>query len=83
MISGVEAGGLKDALTKLDESVHIHIAMKEAFLRLYGFTSDEEGIRHPILNEQNVGFVEAKFMLVACSAFVNYLIQQANTAKLI
>lgn len=42
---------------------------------LYGYISDANGIRHA----GNIGgpsstFEEAKFMLVSCSAFVNYLI---------
>ncbi len=41
-------------------------------LKLYGYSSDEDGIRHAILEEKEIGFDEAKFMLVACSGFVNY-----------
>lgn len=49
--------------------------MKSAFEKLYGYTSDANGIRHA----GNIGgnsstFEEAKFMLVSCSAFINYLI---------
>lgn len=43
----------------------------------------EDGIRHAILEEPNVGFHEAKFMLVACSAFVNFLISKAEAASLL
>ena len=53
----------------------IHVGLKAAFNMLYGYTSDANGIRHA----GNIGgpsstFEEAKFMLVSCSAFVNYLI---------
>ena len=35
------------AIKKLkDSGVHIHSAMEKAFLALYGYTSDENGIRH-------------------------------------
>ena len=53
------------------------------FVQLYGYTSDEDGIRHAILNDDAVvGLDEAKFFLVACSAFVNFLIAKAESAEL-
>ena len=64
-------------LKKLEENgVRIHTALREAFSKLYGFTSDEEGIRHGSMDFSNVPAEDAKFMLVACSAFVNYLIEK-------
>jgi hypothetical protein len=48
--------------------------LKRGFDSLYGYTSSADGIRHAFSDEKiNVGFDEAKFMFVACSAFVNYL----------
>lgn len=58
-----------------DNSVNIHPALEVAFSSLYGYTSDASGIRHAKFLEQGEAtFEEAKFMLVACSAFVNYII---------
>lgn len=74
-ITGKEAS-LGRLLKKLeDNGVVIHAGLKAAFNMLYGYTSDANGIRHA----GNIGgpsstFEEAKFMLVSCSAFVNYLI---------
>lgn len=74
-ITGKEAT-LGRMLKKLEENgVVIHSGLKAAFNSLYGYTSDANGIRHA----GNIGgpastFEEAKFMLVSCSAFVNYLI---------
>ena len=82
-ITGAEGGGLDKALTKLEAKVKFHGAFKSGLLSLYGYTSDENGIRHAILEEPNVGFDEAKFMLVTCSALVNFLISKANTYGLI
>ncbi|MGD6935187.1 MAG: AbiJ-NTD4 domain-containing protein [Candidatus Bathyarchaeia archaeon] len=60
--------------------VNIHPALKRAFINLYNYTSDADGIRHAIKEVKiNSDFDEAKFMLVACSAFVNYLV--SKTAK--
>jgi hypothetical protein len=53
----------------------LHGALKTAFSALYGYTSDSGGIRH-FLNRDDVvpDFDSAKFMLVVCSAFINYLL---------
>ena len=74
---------LGEALKKLEEhGVKIHEAMKKSFSSLYGYTSDEGGIRHcEGMFESNVTFEEAKFMLVSCSAFVNYLISEYGKIK--
>lgn len=82
-ITGQTGGGLERALTKLDESIHFHGAFKAGLLSLYGYTSDESGIRHAILNEPQVGFDEAKFMLVVCSALVNFIVMKAAKAGII
>ena len=71
---GEEKGTLGKLLEQLDQKKSIHPALKGAFDRLYGYTSDESGIRHALIEEgREVTFQEAKFMLVACSAFVNYI----------
>ena len=66
---------LGDALKKLESNgVVIHPALKGAFSKLYGYTSDASGIRHAgELGGADSTFEEAKFMLVSCCAFVNYL----------
>ena len=57
-----------------DKGIVIHSAMKSAFEKLYGYTSDASGIRHAgDIGGKSSTFEEAKFMLVSCCAFVNYL----------
>jgi len=68
------------ALKKIEDKVEIHAALKESFKKLYGYTSDEQGIRHSLLDESDLDFEDAKFMLVACSAFINYLISKSSKA---
>jgi len=80
-LSGNVAQGLSGAFDAL--SIDIHGALKAGFIKLYGYTSDEDGIRHAILEQPNIGFAEAKYMIVSCSAFVNYLIAKAQESKLI
>lgn len=68
---------LGKAIKKLKESgVHIHPALEGAFSSLYGYTSDENGIRHGGIDFKNAPAEDAKYMLVSCSAFVNYLMEK-------
>jgi len=82
-MTGSASATLDPALEALAPKVDIHGALKAGFSKLYGFTSDEDGIRHAILDQPNVGFAEAKYMIVACSAFVHYLIIKAEEAGLL
>ncbi len=75
--------GLSDALAELSKLTNLHGGLQAGFNKLYGYTSDENGIRHAILDESTVGFDEAKYMVVSCSAFVNYLIAKAETVGLL
>ncbi len=75
--------GLAGALTELGKKVAIHGALRAGLLSLYGYTSDEGGIRHAMLEEPNVGYDDAKYMAVACSAFVNFLAAKAEAAGIL
>lgn len=59
-----------------NKGVIIPQAMKNAYSALYGYTSDEGGIRHGSMEFKDVPAEDAKYMLVSCSAFVNYLIEK-------
>lgn len=64
-------------------TIELHSDMKEAFQKLYSYTSDSGGIRHSLMEgERPPDFDDAKFMLVSCSAIVNYLISKATKAKI-
>lgn len=78
-----ESQGLAGALAELSKKVSLHGAFKAGLLSLYGYTSDEGGIRHAMLEEPNVGYDEAKYMAVACSAFVNFIAAKAQTGGLL
>ena len=85
-ISAVEAvcreiTGEKDLGRALDclikKGVVIPQSLKNAFNKLYDYTNDKEtGIRHALMDESGEykpTYAEALFMLVSCSAFVNYI----------
>ena len=70
---------LGSALNSLEKSgVLKHPALKEAFKKLYGYTSDEEGVRHALVlkGAADVGLDESIFMFGACASFAAYLIQK-------
>jgi hypothetical protein len=71
---------LGDALNKVENKVGIHAALKKGFSNIYGYTNDASGIRHALLDEPNLDFEDAKYMLVSCSAFINYLASKAVKA---
>ena len=54
-----------------------------AFVAIYGYTSDADGIRHAMIDDSKCDFEDAKYMLVSCSAFVNYLIMKATKAGVV
>lgn len=67
---------LSKALASLEKAGLLkHPALKEAFDKLYGYTSDEQGIRHELLDKSapDVGLDEAVFMFGACASFAAYL----------
>jgi hypothetical protein len=79
------AGGLAAALGKLEKSAAIHGGLKAGFSSIYGYTSDEQGIRHPLIDgpSANVDEIDALFMIGACASFVSYLIGKARSAGLL
>lgn len=83
IIIGSNTATLNKAIQKLkNKGIKIHPVLETAFTKLYAYTSDEGGIRHAEgLFVSEVSFEEAKFMIVSCSAFVNYLIAEYGKIK--
>ncbi|WP_298871939.1 AbiJ-NTD4 domain-containing protein [uncultured Microbacterium sp.] len=82
MVSGETdlAAGLK----KLESAgLTIHPALKQAWMKMYGYTSDESGVRHGAIEAATVDQALAKYMLVTCSGFVSYLIEEGRKAGLL
>jgi len=78
LIAGKNAS-LGDALKIIEKKGKITFAppFRQALDKLYGYTSSASGIRHALSDQSAVEPEDAKFMLVACSSFVNYLIEKA------
>jgi hypothetical protein len=77
IIINKESATLGQALKEIERTHNIPGSLNSAFSKLYGYTSDEAGIRHAILEDDSkVDLAEARFMLIACSAFINYLLSK-------
>ena len=80
IVAGDERATLGDALKMIEGKVPLHGALREGFGKLYGYSGDADGIRHSLMAESNLDFEDAKYMLVSCSAFINYLKVKASKA---
>ena len=78
-----ESKTLGEALRSLQKSGLLkHPALTEAFSKLYGYASDEQGIRHALLDKTSpdVDLDEAMFMFGACASFAAYLVNKHRKA---
>jgi hypothetical protein len=74
LITGNKKATLEEALKKLDTKLPtVHPALRDAFRKIYAYAGDAEGIRHALTDEPNLDIEDARFMLIICSAFINYL----------
>lgn len=77
-------GTLGAALKKLATAgVTIHPALESAWSKMYGWTSDADGIRHGGIDAAEADQPLARYMLVTCAAFVSYVIESARKAGLV
>jgi len=83
IISGNPKAKLTDVLKRLEDTLGLHPALRSAYATLYGYASDEAGIRHAMQHKSEVDFADAKYMIVICSAFVYYLIEKGRKAHLL
>ena len=75
---------LGPALDSLEKAGLLHHpALKKAFGSLYGYSSNEQGVRHALLERDaaDVGLDEAMFMFGACSSFTAYLVSKHQKAS--
>ena len=74
-LSGKRPNGVTKSLRRvLDEHV-LHPSLIQGFEKLYAYSSDANGVRHALLDDRrDVTQEDARYMLVSCSAFANYLL---------
>jgi len=73
---------LGPALDALEKKSAIHGSLKKGFQSIYGYTSDEQGIRHSLLDDPKAAadMYDALFMIGTCASFITYLIGKARNA---
>lgn len=60
------------ALKRIDVHVAMHPALQDLFVKRYGYATDEEGIRHGIIDSERLDFAKAEHMVGACEEFPKY-----------
>lgn len=78
IISGKDQTLNKAIADLKNKGVHIHPCLENAFKQLYSYTCDEKGIRHAGIEFVSAPAEDAKYMLISCSAFINYLIEKRS-----
>lgn len=70
-----DKGTVGELIKLLDETSNLPTPIKEAWLKMYGYTSGYYGIRHASKEGEkiNIDFHHTKYFLIICSAFINYL----------
>ena len=78
VINGTETETLGQMLKSLHDKIQIHNCLKETLDSIWGFAcaTSRHGTNEKTKYEPD--FADAKFMLVSCSAFINYLILKSN-----
>lgn len=80
-ISAVEAvcremtgkGTLGKALNELSKTNAIPKVLISAWEKLYGYTNNKGGIRHALMDDDELDQALAKLFFLSCTSFINYL----------
>lgn len=74
-------GELGKGLGALESAgMKVHPALKGAWLKMYGWASDDDGIRHGSIEAADANQALARYVLVSSSAFVSYLVEERAKA---
>ena len=74
--NGNPSASLTEGLAVFEEKHGpLHPSLRQGLALLYAYTADEGGVRHGLTEDRSaVTGDDARFMLVTCSAFTNYLV---------
>lgn len=78
VVTGSTRATLDDALKTMEKDGRLHPALKSAFSKMYGYTSDADGIRHALVDDSGLKQADARYFLIVCSAFINLLKTQVH-----
>jgi AbiJ N-terminal domain 4 len=79
-ITGKPKATLGEALKEIGNIIKVHPSLVEGFKKIYGYRNDEGGLGHSFIEDSDGNFTQAdaRYFLVSCSAFVNYLKELFN-----
>jgi len=84
LITGDKKSTLGSAVKTLKgHGVSIPSSLEKGWGALYGYTSNDQGIRHAASEKPSLTQADAKYWLVTCSAFISLLLSQAVSAGLL
>ncbi len=67
-----DQGTLGNLMERFKNDFGVPSTLVSAINKLYGYASNEGGIRHGLDGDETTDFTDAKFVLVVCSAFINF-----------
>ena len=76
VINGEKSKNMSSAIRLAEgKGFKLQPALKSGILNLYGWTSDENGVRHAMFDDTSqLSEAQAKLMLVICSGLMNYMV---------
>lgn len=78
----IVSGDKKATLGKTLKSLKLHPALEESYKKLYGYTSDGDGIRHALSDDHSpVPRHVAQYMWISCSAFITLLFNSYSQGR--
>jgi len=84
LASGDSKGTLGSLLTKLQGKLNLHPSQVQGYAKLYGYANDDDaGIRHGMMDRDDLTSDDSRYMLVSCLAFANYLFRLAERAGIL
>jgi hypothetical protein len=83
IVANEPSAELGKTLKLLKSKMPLHGALEQGFIKLYGYTSDGDGIRHAMMEADTLDQEDALYMLVTCSSFINFLTAKAEKTGLI
>ncbi len=74
LIKNDDKASLSELFKKLSiKNIRVHPSLQSACKKLYGYASDSDNVRHGGSKPSDITEEEALFMIVTCSAIVNYI----------
>ncbi|MDY3556064.1 hypothetical protein R5W24_005227, partial [Gemmata sp. JC717] len=77
-ISGMKDATFTPAMEKTVKELGLTEHIREGYRNIFKYTCDDHGIRHGLKDGRQPEQEDARFMLVTCSAFANFIIEKAR-----